>query len=184
MKKVLVILISTMFAISLCSCGDTEQRSYDEEPWGSAEDLAEQQEYEEDLRIYDEMMQAHPDAISWESASEHEGEYITVYGTVKDVDSESTGGDPTFVDVGGAYPDARLTGVIWPECSSLFPNVNELEGAFICMSGTIYMYKGNPNIELTDASQIDVIDSADSSDSGEIGDYSLDEDTGISYEDE
>ena len=158
-------LLILMFSLS--SCSNTSWTHFtDEEP------EYDYSEYEDQDRGYDDqeeaaeahdaeyaynlMWEEHPDGMYWSDVENHAGEYVYCFGKVMDVDSESSSGDPTFVDVGGMYPDKRVTGIIWPEYSTVFSDIHDIEGEYICINGTVYMYDGIPNIELTDASQIEV----------------------------
>lgn len=95
------------------------------------------------------------EAIYWEDASEYIGEYATVFGIVEAVDTD---GDTTYVDIGDSYPAPRVTGVIWSEYQSEFPNIESCEGELVFIEGELYEYDGNPNIKLTDESQIWVVE--------------------------
>ena len=122
-------------------------------------DNAEEQEQAQEDYYYDKALQyaseSNPDAIPYDEASEHMNEYVTLYGFIKDVDKESAGGEPIFVDLGETYPNSnRVTGVIWPEYHSEFPDIEDYEGKCVYMEGTLYEYNGIANIELTDSFQI------------------------------
>ena len=93
-------------------------------------------------------------AIGWSEAEGYIGEYVTVYGTVKEVSQPGASGDPIFVDIGNAYPGDRVTGVCWSEYHSAFDDLFQYEGEAVFMEGTLYLHNGTPNIELTDSFQI------------------------------
>ena len=130
--------------------------------WPSDEDLEYYKEHhewperEEDieaLRSEDPEQYAltiNENAIPWEDAYDHIGENVTVCGYVTNV----SGSDPVYVDVGGEYPDNRVTGVIWPEYEDEFINLESLEGEIVYMEGELYDYNGTPNIKIVDSSQI------------------------------
>ena len=142
------------------------------EPTGSYPGLSERLEEEERLQkeealsreseeAYREEIESkieEANAISWEDAEDHIGEYTTIYGTVMDVSQPGVSGDPIFVDVGGSYPNKRVTGVCWEECHAQFDNLQSYDGSFVLMEGTLYMHDGTPNIKLTDSFQIREID--------------------------
>ena len=98
-------------------------------------------------------------AISWEDAGDHVGETVTVYGPVKGTKvAKSSKGRPTFIDVGASYPSTdRVTCVIWSENRSNFPSSPETyyEGKNIRITGTLYVYNGGLNIEVSSPSQIE-----------------------------
>lgn len=168
MKKDYIVIIALILLFSLSACSNTSWTHFtDEEPeydYSEYEDqergyVDQEEDYEahEEEAVYNSMFEEHPDGLDWTDVENHVGEYVYFFGKVMDVDSESAGGNPTFVDVGGMYPDNRVTGVIWPEYSSVFSDIHEIEGKYICMNGTVYTYNGTPNIELTDPSQIEVL---------------------------
>lgn len=97
-------------------------------------------------------------AIPWEEAKNHIGEYVTLYGIAVNISRPGIKGDPIYVDMGGAYPNDRVTGVCWKEHHSQFKDLEKYEHEEIFMEGTLYEYDGTPNIELTDSFQIRAID--------------------------
>ena len=100
-------------------------------------------------------------AISWQEASQHIGETVSVYGPVVDADyAESSNGQPTFIDLGAAYPDAsRVTLVVWGENRGAFPDAPEsmYAGKTLCVTGEIYVYNDACNIKVTSPSQVQVM---------------------------
>lgn len=99
----------------------------------------------------------HPNAISWKKAKNHIGEKITIRGTVKGVfQSTQSNGNPTFINIGKDYPeDGRVTVVIWEENISKF-DAYSYSGEIIYVTGELYMYDGNVQIEVSDPEQIEV----------------------------
>ena len=99
--------------------------------------------------------------ISWQQAGQHIGQTVAVAGPLMKVTSrENIRGNPTWIDIGGVYPNAqRLVLVIWGEQKPNFPMVGlgQLEGRSICIIGQIKTYKGNLQIELKTASQLKVL---------------------------
>ena len=141
--------------------GDTSPSPLDEE--NAAMEQAQQEELEkaefyenvEDWEREESQKAEEEGIIPWSHADEYIGEYMTVRGIVEDVDQPGADGDPIFVDVGAKYPNKqRVTGVIWSEYHSVFPNIKELVGKEIYMEGTLYEREGVVNIELTDEYQI------------------------------
>ena len=98
-------------------------------------------------------------AISWEDAGDYVGETVTVYGPVKGTKvAKSSKGQPTFIDVGASYPSTdRVTCVIWSENRGNFPSSPETyyKGKNIRVTGTLYVYNGGLNIEVSSPSQIE-----------------------------
>ncbi len=100
-------------------------------------------------------------AISWQDASQHIGELVTVYGSVVGSNcASSSNGAPTFLDLGAAYPnESRVSVVIWGEDRPAFPEAPEAmyAGQTVCVTGVIYVYNDVCNIEVTSPSQIQVL---------------------------
>ena len=98
-------------------------------------------------------------AISWEDAGDYVGETVTVYGPVKGTKvAKSSKGQPTFIDVGASYPSTdRVTCVIWSENRGNVPSSPETyyKGKNIRVTGTLYVYNGGLNIEVSSPSQIE-----------------------------
>lgn len=101
-------------------------------------------------------------AINWTEASSHIGEYVTIYGSVKDSSYlTSSNGQPSYVDIGAAYPDdRRLTMVIWGEDRANFsgePDQMYL-GKTVCVTGELYEYEGVAYVKVSTPEQIKVVD--------------------------
>ena len=99
--------------------------------------------------------------IPWDKAAEHVGETRTVEGPVVDTKYASTSrGTPTFLNVGKSYPDpARFTVVIWGRNRNKFPELPEVlyRGRTIRVTGLISIYRGSPQIEVTEPSAISIV---------------------------
>src|SRR5256885_8573950 len=69
---------------------------------------------------------------------------------------ETTINTPTFLNVGGNYPDAPLTLVIWGDVRSQFKNAPETfyTGKEEWITGKIELYKNKPQIVIYNANQI------------------------------
>lgn len=89
-------------------------------------------------------------AIPWNAAARYVGERATVKGPVVDARYAATSrGRPTFLNIGRPYPDpSRFTVVIWGEHRRRFPTPPETAyaGKTICVTGTIELYRGSPQI--------------------------------------
>jgi DNA/RNA endonuclease YhcR with UshA esterase domain len=85
-------------------------------------------------------------------APAHVGQTVTVEGDVSNVHKVAAG--VTFIDMGGRYPDNTFTAVILPDDAKKFPDVNSLNGKTVDVTGAVRLYKGKPEILLTDAAQI------------------------------
>lgn len=153
-QKLLALAVLIMCCITLASCGEEEQGKTLGEQLSEMEKIQEEEalnSYYEDA--YFKAEQA--GAIEWAEADDHIGEYVTIYGEVKEVSQPGVNGDPIFVDIGNAYPGDRVTGVCWSEYHSSFDNLFDYEGSLVLMQGTLYLNDGTPNIELTDSFQIE-----------------------------
>ena len=61
----------------------------------------------------------------------------------------------TFLNMGADYPNSPLTLVIKGDDRKKFKTPEEaFKGKQVCVTGTIIMYKGKPEIEITEAEQI------------------------------
>ena len=101
-----------------------------------------------------------PQGIPWNEAAAHVGEQGTVTGPVVSTRlASSSKGQPTFLNVGAAYPSPnRFTVVVWIENRSNFPSPpeNMYAGKTIAVTGAITSYQGSPQIEVSSPSQIQV----------------------------
>jgi micrococcal nuclease len=95
--------------------------------------------------------------IQLEEVKDHIGDSVTlraiIYGGRY---LPSTKGSPTFLDVGGEYPNAPLTLVIWRDTREKFTTSPEIlyqtRREFI--TGKIILYKGKPEIIIRSPSQL------------------------------
>jgi len=71
---------------------------------------------------------------------------------------EQTKGSPTFLNVGGNYPDAPFTLVIWNDVRKQFKYMPEdiLKGKDVCIYGKIILYKNKPEIVISNPNQIPI----------------------------
>lgn len=100
-------------------------------------------------------------AISWEDAWSHVGSAATVCGdVVGGMTAYDSNGQPTFLDIGRAYPDpAGVTIVIWGEDAFYnfgFDPVPAYSGESVCVSGELYSYDGRTQVQAWSPSQIQV----------------------------
>ena len=100
------------------------------------------------------------DVIQWHEAKNHIGERITVCGPVVSTKwASASGGSPTFLNIGNAYPDTnRFTVVIWKDYRKNFKFLPETyyQGKTICVTGLITEYKGIPEIEARSQDEIEI----------------------------
>jgi hypothetical protein len=100
------------------------------------------------------------DTISWNDARNFIGQTKTVCGNVVRITyAENTTGQPTYLDVGRAYPDpTRLSVVIWGNQRANFstPPETMYRNKTICVNGTIKTYQGVAQIEVRTPAQIEI----------------------------
>jgi len=100
------------------------------------------------------------DVIQWHEARKHIGERITVCGPVVSTKwASASGGSPTFLNIGNAYPDTnRFTVVIWKDYRKNFKFLPETyyQGKNICVTGLITEYEGIPEMEVRSQDEIEV----------------------------
>ncbi|WP_368935082.1 endonuclease domain-containing protein [Alcaligenes faecalis] len=108
--------------------------------------------------------------LDWSVAKQHVGQVVTLIGPLLASKSRpDLNGSPTWLDVGNLFPNPeRLTVVVWGKNLSNF-NVRDLDAmywfksvfhekayALICIQGTVTEYRGVPQIELEDLSQLSI----------------------------
>jgi micrococcal nuclease len=91
--------------------------------------------------------------ISADSAAKHVGETATVEGTVANV-KHAPRFHAIFVDFGAAYPNQSFTALINEKDAPKFPDVDKLMSHKARVTGKIVLYKGRPEIVVTEASQL------------------------------
>jgi DNA/RNA endonuclease YhcR with UshA esterase domain len=87
------------------------------------------------------------------AAKDHVGEQVTVEGVVGEV-HHAASGRATFIDIGGRYPNNPFAAVIFESDAAKFPNVDALDGKTVDITGRIRLYRGTPEIILSDPGQI------------------------------
>ncbi|HXB43738.1 MAG TPA: S1/P1 nuclease [Puia sp.] len=98
-------------------------------------------------------------SITPEAAADHIGETLTICGKVFGAKYlEASNGSPTLVNLGAEYPNNPFTLVIYGSDRSGFSYKPEeyLIGKFICVTGTIKLYKGKPEVIVSQAGQIQI----------------------------
>jgi DNA/RNA endonuclease YhcR with UshA esterase domain len=99
--------------------------------------------------------------IKVEDAAKHEGDSVKVCTRIFGAKYfEGSNRAPTLLNAGAKYPEAPLTLVIFGESRPAFKNKPEefYPDKNICVTGKILMYKGKPEIIITDEKQIVVMD--------------------------
>jgi DNA/RNA endonuclease YhcR with UshA esterase domain len=94
--------------------------------------------------------------ISPEDATSHVGETATVCGVVASAKfAANSRSQPTFIDLGKAYPNAAFTAVIFGDDRAKFGTPETaLRGKRVCVTGQIRDCRGKPEIILSDPSQL------------------------------
>jgi len=94
--------------------------------------------------------------IKLEDVSRHIGDSVTVCGKVDDMRYfENSKNQPTFLNIGGNYPNQLLTVVIWGEIRKQFTgNLDDLKTRQICITGRIILYKEKAEIVIGEPGQI------------------------------
>ena len=91
-----------------------------------------------------------------EQASQAIGKHATVCGVVASAHfAMSSRGEPTFLNLGKAYPNEIFTALVWGADRSKFNKPPEsLQGQTICVTGKVKEYRGTPEIIVRNPSQI------------------------------
>ena len=99
---------------------------------------------------------AQAEPISPDEAAKHAGETATVCGVVVGAKyAEQIRGGLTFIDFGKPYPDATFTAVIFAGDRAKFGTPERgLAGKQVCVTGKIEMFRGKPQIVLSDPKQL------------------------------
>lgn len=90
-------------------------------------------------------------------AERHVGKRAEVCGTVVDgVQRSDIEGAPTFLNVGDAHPDQDVTALIWASDRRKWASPPEslYEGTSICVTGTVELHEGTPQIIVSSPRQI------------------------------
>jgi DNA/RNA endonuclease YhcR with UshA esterase domain len=86
------------------------------------------------------------------------GRRVTVCGNLAEVTYRpGTAGQPTFLNFGRPYPNPTFVAVIWGEARPRFDPVPEarfLPGQRLCVSGEVELYRGTPQVVITDPVQV------------------------------
>jgi hypothetical protein len=100
------------------------------------------------------------DTISWNEAGNFVNQSKTVCGpVVRTTFAQTTNGQPTYLDLGRAYPDpSRFSVLIWGNQRANFPSAPETlyRGKSICVTGKIITYQSTLEMEVRNPSQIQV----------------------------
>lgn len=97
--------------------------------------------------------------IELKDIGKHVGDSVVVCGKIfggKYLQSSSN--QPTFLNMGAAYPNQPLTLVIWGASRKLFSYAPEkrLDNKNVCVKGKVEMFKGKPQIVIKDEKQVTI----------------------------
>jgi DNA/RNA endonuclease YhcR with UshA esterase domain len=93
-----------------------------------------------------------PPIVAPERAASHVGEEIVVQGTITQIVLSVN--LTTHINFGGVYPNHVFTATIFKANQTLFRNVRDLDGKLVQVQGVVRLYRGKPEIVLTQPSQI------------------------------
>jgi hypothetical protein len=99
---------------------------------------------------------AHAASLSPEQAADHVGEATTVCGPVASATyMPQAPQSPTFLDLGKPFPNQIFSAIIFGGDRSKFgtPETSTRDKS-ICVTGTIFLYQGKPEIILHDPKQL------------------------------
>src|SRR5215471_18473463 len=87
-----------------------------------------------------------------DEAAKHVGETATVKGRVDSFHQSGKGN--MFLNMGGKYPNQAFTAFIPSSSAAEFSNPQQYEGHAVSVSGKITLYRGKPEIIVTNVSQL------------------------------
>ena len=93
-----------------------------------------------------------PPIITPEEAAKRVGQHVIVQGRVTQIVLSVN--LTTHINFGGIYPNHVFTVTIFKANQSRFPGVREYDGKVIQVEGEVNLYRGKPEIVLTERSQI------------------------------
>lgn len=97
--------------------------------------------------------------IKLEDVSKHVGDSVKVCGKVYGIRQVATvQNEPTFINLGGGFPNQLLTVVIWSDVRKQFEQAPEelFKDKEICVVGRIEVYKERPQIVIRERGQVSV----------------------------
>lgn len=63
-----------------------------------------------------------------------------------------------YIDIDQAYPKSPFNGIVFPSATNQFPDIKNLKGKDVELSGKIAEYHGRPQIVLTKSNQLHVVE--------------------------
>lgn len=99
--------------------------------------------------------------IRLDEVMHHVGDTVTVKGKIfSSKYLETAKGTPSFINVGGLFPNQLLTIVIFGEARNKLgfdPTDKKYNGGMAVVTGKIELYKGKPQIVVNDRSQLQIL---------------------------
>jgi DNA/RNA endonuclease YhcR with UshA esterase domain len=93
-----------------------------------------------------------PRTVTPNEAAKHVGEVVVVQGKVTQIVLSVN--LTTHINFGGIYPNHVFTATIFKAKQTLFPGVKDYEGRVVQVQGVVRLYRGKPEIVLTEPTQI------------------------------
>jgi hypothetical protein len=96
-------------------------------------------------------------SIKPEEAINHVGDSVKVCGKIfGGIYLENVKGQPTLLNMGGSYPNAPLTIVIWPDTRAklAYKPEEKLKEKEVCVTGRVTLYKEKAQIEIKSSDQL------------------------------
>ena len=93
-----------------------------------------------------------PPVITPDEAAKHVGEAVVVRGKVSQIVLSVN--LTTHINFGGVYPNHVFTATIFKVKQTLFTGVRDYDGKDVQVQGVVHLYKGKPEIVLTERAQI------------------------------
>src|SRR5512145_2755393 len=93
-----------------------------------------------------------PPVIAADEAAKHVGQEVVVRGRISQIVLSVN--LTTHINFGGLYPNHVFTATIMKAKQTLFGGVRDYEGKEVEVQGLVHLYKGKPEIMLTERAQI------------------------------
>lgn len=97
-----------------------------------------------------------PPVITPDEAAKHVGQVVVVRGEISQIVLSVN--LTTHINFGGVYPNHVFTATIFKAKQTLFTGVRDYEGKVVQVQGLVHLYRGKPEIVLTERAQIRLAD--------------------------
>jgi DNA/RNA endonuclease YhcR with UshA esterase domain len=98
---------------------------------------------------------APPQVITAADARIHVGQTVAIESIVGEVHRAASSG-AVFLDMAGHYPNNAFAAVVFKGNLAKFSNLEALKGKTVRVTGTVKLYRGMPEIVLSDPAQLKV----------------------------